>query len=657
MPRIKQLSLHEAQKIAAGEVVERPANVVKELIENSIDAGATAITIWLEQAGKQLIRVSDNGSGMDPEDARLCFKHHATSKINSVHDLEFIHTFGFRGEALSSIASVSNITLITKEELADQATRLTLEKGDIISEELVTATTGTDIFIHDLFYNIPARRKFLKTHDTEWRQVVQLFHAFALDYTHIHFKLIHDHKEYANCPSTETIQDRLAQLKDHTLTQNMISFETTNNEKTVHITGIISNQQYFRYDRSSIYFFVNKRWVKNYKLGTALTKGYLNVIPQGRYPAAFVFITIEPSLVDINIHPRKEEVQFAHPRTIEQLIQKTVNLTLADHLSQQLAPQKSVAHSLDFLSSSTTPGTTKENIPFSATFSGQEQLYNTTINTGPRDIFQDLPFKATNTISSTKEDIRQDAPIYNSSQATHKNRSPIYTPTESHQHSAEQQTNYFDTQFNTQFNTQSVSSPHNYNTRNYSIIGNLNKTYILLEREDGLFIVDQHAAHERVLYEIFSQRFSDIPTIPLLFPHTITLSNQEVSLIEQHKELFTRNNIGLDIFSEKQILITSTPVHIKHIDFTDFIKHILSLITEHSDIENKQLSVLLNEKLHAQMACKAAVKAGDLLSHDQMEKLLNDLHATDNRFTCPHGRPTGWLVSSYEIEKKFKRKA
>ncbi len=324
MPRIHQLPPHEAQKIAAGEVVERPANALKELLENALDAGATQISVYIEDAGKQLIRIVDNGCGMSPEDAQLCYKLHTTSKVTSIDDLEKIQTFGFRGEALASISAVSKVTLITKEQEAQQGIKHALEQGNITKETTVPCTTGTDIQVHDLFYNIPARKKFLKKRETEWRHIIQLFQAFCLDYHVIHFKLFSEGKQVHNCPPAQNLTDRLTQLWGHSSAQHMIPVEKQHKQQSVTVTGAVSNHHYVRYDRNHLFFFVNKRWVKNHTLARALLKGYLNVLPPARYPAACIHIEIDPALVDINIHPRKEEVQFLHPRIVETLIQQAV---------------------------------------------------------------------------------------------------------------------------------------------------------------------------------------------------------------------------------------------------------------------------------------------------------------------------------------------
>lgn len=335
MPIIKKLSTHEAQKIAAGEVVERPANIVKELVENALDAGATHITIHLENAGKNLVRVQDDGCGMDIDDARLCFEHHATSKITQVDDLHAINTFGFRGEALSSIASVSNVTLITKQKDADEGIKLDLTNGAIVNESAVPATVGTDITITNVFDTMPARKKFLKSKETEWRHIQQLFFALALDYIDISFKLYSENKLVYHCPAIESTQARWTQLLDHEVSNHLITLQTPHIADGITINGVISSQQYGRYDRNSIYMFVNNRWVKDYKLNRAMISGYNNALPTHQFPLGCIKIQVDPSWIDVNIHPRKEEVQFLHPQKIYNAIKQSVAFTLEQFISQK----------------------------------------------------------------------------------------------------------------------------------------------------------------------------------------------------------------------------------------------------------------------------------------------------------------------------------
>lgn len=623
MQTIKQLPAHEAQKIAAGEVVERPANVVKELIENSIDAGATKISIYCDDAGKKLIRVVDNGSGMSGEDARLCFALHATSKITSVDDLENLTSFGFRGEALASIAAISKTTLITKRAEQEVGTKVTIEGGIIQNIEDVACTSGTDIAIHDLLFNVPARQKFLKKEETEWRHIVQLFQAFCLDYQHIHFQLFAENKNVHNCPPADSLFTRLAQLWEHSFTEHMLELQA-HTHKNISITGAISNHHHARYDRNSIYLFVNKRWVKNSTLSRALVKGYLNVLPAGRYPAACIFIEIDPHHVDINIHPRKEEVMFLHPRIVENALTAAVKNTLEAHLSKRVSVAHVEPHEFEFR---------KPSAWQPREFSAPSLTAHARFNTAPtQPQLED---------DTWQMDEMPDMPI----------------PQEFAVHSfapQPQEPQRIDSNISIAESYTAEETPAHAHTEN--VIGIFNKTYILIEKEEGLFLLDQHAAHERVLYELFSKRFHEVATIQLLFPHIITLPKNDVALLEPHLDIFKKNGIEIELFSDNQVTIQSTPVHLKNVSLIELINDVISWIKETDEIDEKQFFKSINEKLHAQMACKAAVKAGDILPHEQVHQLLKDLSMVENRFTCPHGRPTGWLMSTHEIEKKFKRK-
>ena len=603
MAKIKQLSPHEAQKIAAGEVVERPANIVKELVENSIDAGATRITLYVEDGGKNLIRIVDNGYGMDFADAQQCFDRHATSKITCVNELESIDTFGFRGEALASIASISHITLITKEENTLEGTKVIIHANTINEISSVACPTGTDITIAHLFANVPARKKFLKTTQTEWRAIQLLFDAFCFDYPHIHFALFSDNKQILNCPPT-TLKNRALQVWENPVHNHLLELQTYN-DSTVSISGVISDHQYYRYDKSGIYFFVNKRWIKNQHLSSAFIKGYANVLAAGKYPVAALHITVPNNEVDINIHPRKEEVKFLHPRRIEQALQEIVKITLEQNLSAHLKQNVTIKPA---------PTTTPHNFtPFD---------FDT--------------FFAPNTYPPSSVSAS----------------SPIFVP---QQH---QSITHPIIEKNLPLITTETIEPSTIENINqtHHLIGQYNATYLLIEKEDGLFLVDQHAAHERILYELFSQRFNEVATIQLLFPHIITLSTHDIALICPHFDIFTHNGIIIEQCAIDQLIIQSLPVHLQDQSLDGIIKGAISWITEHASLDEPSLKKTINNKLQAQMACKAAVKAGDILTQEKMNQLLHDLEKVENRFSCPHGRPTGWLLPLHEIEKKFKRR-
>jgi len=611
MGNIKQLSLHEAQKIAAGEVIERPANIVKELVENALDAHATQISLYLQDSGKTLIRVVDNGCGMDADDAEHCFTKHATSKIRNFNELETISSFGFRGEALTSIAAIAHITLITKQAESNEGTKVTIAENSIKEKIPIGCATGTDIAITDLFYNVPARKKFLKKEQTEWRHIQQLFQAFCLSYPTVHFKLFSAEKCVLNCPATQDLLSRGAQLWNQNITQHLILIENKDHKSALKLTGFISNHHSFRYDRASIFFFVNKRWVKNYALSAALLKGYMNVIPQGRYPTACIQVSIDPPEVDINIHPRKEEVLFMHPRRVEQLLQQTIKQTLEYNLSKQIKQKVEFSPTEHDRQIEAMAGFKPFNFDqfFSDKKVAEQQKNQSTL--------QKIPF-------SMPESAITDAGAQN------RQEQQISRTTKSFQLSTTE--------------------------KNYQFIGQYKKTYLLLEKEEGLLLIDQHAAQERILYELFTKRFDEVATINLIFPQIIPISEHDIRVIKPYLSLFHNNGIMIELFGTDQLIVKSTPVHIKDIALNDLVKDVIGWINQDQSLEQKELFKAINEKLQAQMACKAAVKAGDLLGDEQINQLLHELEKTSNSFSCPHGRPTSWLLSIDEIEKKFRRK-
>jgi DNA mismatch repair protein MutL len=373
------------------------------------------------------------------------------------------------------------------------------------------------------------------------------------------------------------------------------------------IDGVMSDHQHYRYDRSGIYFFVNKRWIKNHHLGSALIKGYANVIPQDRYPIAAINMMVPAHEVDINIHPRKEEVKFLHPRKVEQALQQAVKAALEINLSQQLKKDITFRSSQDFRS-----------------FNFDTNNFNTTFS-------QPIPINLRST--------QYYSPVTAAPQNNPLPLDEIQIPVETFQPTlADIPTDAY--------------TPHN----TYRLIGQYNATYLLVEKEDGLFLVDQHAAHERILYELFSERFNEVATVQLLFPQTITLSPDDIELITPHLDIFTSNGIIIEQYAHDQLIIQSLPVHLKEHSLNDLLKEVIGWIIEYKSLNAQEFKKTINNKLHAQMACKAAVKAGDILTQEKMEQLLHDLEKTANRFSCPHGRPTGWLISLNDIEKKFRRR-
>jgi DNA mismatch repair protein MutL len=587
MDIIKILPPQEAQKIAAGEVIERPASIVKETIENAIDAGATQISLYIKKAGKELIRIIDNGCGMSATDAKTCFYEHATSKIQTLEDLHSITSFGFRGEALSSISAISKIMLTTKSKNQELGIQLQYENGTCSSEKNVAHAIGTDLHITDLFYNTPVRKKFLKQDETEWNQILNLFYSFCLSNRTTHFKLYRDDKMVLNAPPVHNIKDRACQIWGHNFSQNLLELECLD-LKEIKISGYISNHNFWRYGRQHIFFFVNARFVKNSELSKALLKGYTNVLPPARFPAACIFITIPHNEIDINVHPRKEEVKFAKPVSIQNKLQKLVKFTLESNVSKKLQ-----THTQE------TPQTP-----------------------------QSTPIKYTANFQTSAP-----PPI----------TMPTYTTQKIIAHTPKIQTNHETEQTTITMETQP------------KIIGQLFKTYIMIENNNELIIIDQHAAHERILYEKFAKNFENKQGTQLMFPQMLELPNHHIDIILKEQDFFLRQGIELELFGQNQIAIKTSPPKIQNHDLKELIFEIIDFIQEHEQLEQTLFRKKLNEHMHAQMACKMAVKAGDILTFELMQHIINNLQKTENRLTCPHGRPTSWIVNKYNIEKNFKR--
>ncbi len=591
---------HEVHKIAAGQVVERPASVVKELLENALDAGATTIIVSAREGGKRSIRIVDNGCGMDLEDAHTCLKNHATSKISSVEDLEQIATFGFRGEALATIAAVSRFTIKTREKSSDTGIELVTEGGTIIAENVAACPVGTDITVEELFFNTPGRQKFLKKDETEWRAIQQLFVASALQHHTCSFTLHHDDRQAIHAPAVQTSLERMAQLLGTDLARDLVTCKTSYEPLNLTIEGILARPMHHRYDKNQIYVFVNRRPVRNHKLISALIRGYNNILPVGQNPVAALFITIDPREIDVNIHPRKEEVLFAHPVMVERCIQEMVEKTLNKDVGRGLgtpdiaptfAPARPWQPSAEQYGAYTAPAnTTTEHVEADCAGSCQEQEESFFVqNLGP----------------AASTDTQQNA----------------------------------------------ITAPQN----NYQLLGQLLNTYLVIETDESIVLIDQHAAHERVLYELFNDRFNEKASTQLIFPLIINVSHDENTVLTSHLQVFQDYGIDIEPFGSHAFAIRSVPVYLKNAPFEHIIKTFLSWIDEEKPVTTDDFARLLNEKLRALMACKAAIKAGDRLTTQEMHELVNKLMACEQKTTCPHGRPTTYRLTKYEIEKIFQR--
>ncbi len=593
MSRIKLLPETLASQVAAGEVVERPASVVKELIENSIDAGATQIEVRIQRGGISLIRVIDDGCGMDRDDALLSLERHATSKIASVDDLAAINTLGFRGEALPSIASVSRFRLTTRERDAVAGTEIIVNGGRIDAVRDGGEAPGTQIEVRSLFFNIPARRKFLRAETTETRNVEHQFFLQALANPRIAFTLARDEKPALQLPATTSLRDRIRDLYGAQLLSDLLPITGVKADapKTpLRVTGFIGRAGISRQTRAQQFVFVNGRAIDSGMLTSALREGYHTALMRGQYPVTFLFIDLDPRDVDVNVHPAKREVRFRDPSKVREAVVSSVQNTLASAREDwQQKFQPAVAASLPVATA--VPPTKSESPPFlAATPPEVEGSREVTFKVSPRDPSTSLGMTATRTADQS-----------------------------------------------------------------FQIIGVLNRLYVLMENSDGLVLVDQHAAHERILFEELRRRMEEqgVPAQRMLLPQIFSLPPRDAAWVERNIATLQKMGIGVEDFGANSFRIDSLPAFLEVGDAGAFLREV---IDELRTASRSSSPLRLGEDMIAKTVCRHAVKANDRLDYSEIEKLIHDLLACELPYCCPHGRPTMIQIPLTELEKKFGRK-
>jgi len=617
--KIVQMSDALANKIAAGEVVERPASVVKELVENSIDANSTWIKVDIKEAGLEEIKVTDNGDGMSEEDSERAFLPHATSKIRNESDLFHVKTLGFRGEALASIASVSKLTVKSSE--GDKAgIQLILEGGKIIDKKKSDARRGTEITVNDLFFNTPARLKYMKSLHTELGHITDLLNRLALSHPNIRFEATHNGKGLFKTAGTGDLLQVISQVYGMNVAKNMLMVKEENLD--FHIEGFIAKPEITRASRNYISTIINGRYIKSIPLNQAIIRGYHTLLPIGRSPIVVLSINMDPILVDVNVHPTKLEVRFSKDKElytqIEELIRhKFREFTLIPEMTEtsKLKPkEKSYQHSMDFNSSSSV---------IESNDSVRETIGNWS---KPADVEADAledNLAPTNS-SSPKEDIITSYEV---------NKDEIK-----------------DEYKNEELSFKNVSKqrvPMMYP------IGQLQGTYILAQNENGLYMIDQHAAQERIKYEFFRDKLGKPANElqELLLPMTFEFSKQESFFIEQYKEEMEKVGIFFEAFGNQTYIIRSHPNWFPN----GFEEEVIREMVEQIMNEEKINVESIREDAAILMSCKRSIKANHYLNQDEMFRLLEDLRNTTDPFTCPHGRPIIVHFSTYELEKMFKR--
>lgn len=618
---IRLLDEATISKIAAGEIIENSASIVKELVENSIDAGADDILVEIRGDSTDYIRVSDNGSGFSEDDLEVAFLRHSTSKLEKIEDLEKIRTLGFRGEALASISNISKIKLMTKREEDLAGNSLLIENGKIIKKNKVGMPKGTTFVISDVFYNTPVRKKFLRKDLTEINNIIDIVQKIALSNNNIKFTLIRDGKIILNTGSDKDPINRIFSILGSEIASSLNegSFESENYK----IRGFFSDNKLFRSNRDSQYIFVNGRFIRNINISRAVEKNYHSLIPLNRYPVFVLYLEIDPKLIDVNIHPKKNEIKISNENILSAL--------LAEVVEEVIFPNRSIRE-IEIEDK-------KENVSVFDIFEDDET--------------NDSVDQEKNTNLKSLWDIEKET-SENSLKKTFNEDSVLYKDSLKEDIKAEDETIFTEEHEEKNFLFNSEKSHIDEKLLNTRIAGVLFKTYILLEnqREGITFLVDQHAAHERVNYEKFLHMYlkSEITSQILLKPEIIELNQMEYDKILNYLDLFTKLGFKIEDFGDKSVVLREVPMIFGLPTYVNFIRDII-------DSLDKEISSNYEADLYKIMkkACKASVKAGDDLSDMEIESLIRDLKNCENPYTCPHGRPTVVEVSKHTISKLFLR--
>jgi DNA mismatch repair protein MutL len=620
MGRIRLLSETVASQVAAGEVVERPTSVVKELIENSIDAGARKIDTMIRRGGISLVRVIDDGCGMDRDDALLSLERHATSKIRSAADLQAVATLGFRGEALPSIASVSRFRLTTREAHAVAGTEIIVNGGKLDVVRDGGEAPGTQVEVRSLFYNLPARRKFLRSENTESRNIEHQIHLQAIGHPQIGFSFLRDDRVLFQLPAAATLGDRIRDLYGIELFQRLVEVANSNSHK-VRITGFIGQAGLSRQSRTQQLVFVNGRAIESSVVTAGIREGYHTALMKGQYPVTFLFLELDPAAVDVNVHPAKREVRFRDPTAVREAIARCVQQTLeAGRVAWQQrfrAPASSPAG----VSGKASPDL-RLRPEIAAPIESHRELPS---------LDQALAGGGLSAVALAKAGDAGQSPASEIVGPAHRRSDSVGNAP-----ALQQQANKAAQQ-------------------QFQIIGVLSKLYVLMENADGLVLVDQHAAHERILFEELRRRMEEqgVPTQKLLLPQTFDVPPRDADWIERNVSVLQRMGIGIESFGPGTFKIDSVPSFLSVSDPAQFMRKV---IDDLKSAGNSASAMRLGEEMIAKSVCRHAVKANDPLRYPEVEKLIRDLLDCDLPYCCPHGRPTMIQISLAELEKKFGRK-
>ena len=649
--QIHILDSETIDKIAAGEVVERPASVVKELVENAIDAGATAITVEAKDGGIEFVRVTDNGTGIDRNQLRTAFLRHATSKIGDAEDLTRISSLGFRGEALSSIAAVSKVEVITKRSESLTGTRILLEGAVEKSFEEIGAPDGTTFLMRNLFYNTPVRRKFLKQPATEGSYITDLMEHLALSRPDISFKFVLGNQTRFHTSGNGDLREVIYRIYGREIASSLVPIQVTQNG--IRIEGYLGKPVLIRSNRNFEIYYINGRFIRSNVIAKAIEEGYKEYLMQHKFPFCVLHITMDSENVDVNVHPTKMDVRFSDTIGFCNLLSDSIRDTLKqkemipdavlddgnenqreNHLLQQTEQKKTVPE----------PFEQKRDLQYKIMEAQKYEAERPNVQDFRQNPVWSRIFEETEKVITDKLEEDEDAFFV---EAVEEKTIPEETETK------EQQQNHKDVQKDVQLNLFEEKMLSVENRSRYRIIGQVFDTYWLVQFEDKLFLIDQHAAHEKVKYERLMQQYRDknVTSQTLMPPIIVSLSGQEESILREHENIFSELGFEIEAFGGNEYALRSVPVELYGCNEKEMF---LEVLDELSDGMNKGSFRVVEEKI-ASMSCKAAVKGNNRLSTAEAEQLIDELLTLENPYNCPHGRPTIISMTKQELEKKFKR--
>ncbi len=652
--KIKELELSLANKIAAGEVVERPASVVKELLENAIDAQATQIDITIKESGIQSIRVVDNGTGIEEDDIAKAFGRHATSKINNDYDLFHIRTLGFRGEALASISSVSRVTMKTcTDGMLGHEVRV--ENGEITKKQPAKAKKGTDILVEDLFYNTPARLKYVKSLYTELGKITDIVNRMAMSHPNIAFNLVSDDKTVISTNGSGRTNEVMAEIYGMKIAKDLVPINGETDDYVVN--GFICKPEHTRSNRHYISIFINGRYIKNFVLNKAIIEGYHTLLPIGRYPIVYLNIEMDPILVDVNVHPTKLEVRLSKEQLLYDLINQKIKEAfrgmslIPDTSLEKQKPKKSQKEifeqqKIDFEAKRNQNITQQQQVSHKSESVEEIEKTNDATSREPSPSWQFKDKTEHHSViqeDTIKQEENRDIDVQHDEPEHIENNEETYE--------VQDTVEYVDTPYQAPIEEEQVSEAPR--VPYMEVVGQVHGTYIVAQNDTGMFMIDQHAAQERIKYEFFKEKIGEVTneTQSLLLPLTFNFSKDEHMIIEKYLQSLAEAGVFLEPIGHHDYMVSEYPVWLPNVDAEEIIKDMIDYVLNHEKVDIKKL----REDAAIMMSCKKSIKANHYLRNHEMSHLIDELRETTDPFTCPHGRPIIIELTTYELEKLFKR--